>query len=329
MSVESFEKEPIRIFIGSSAKNLIEEKVLCYTLKKYTTSPLDIYIIDGQNGSAKSLLTGELKTLPPDIVGRIPGATAFSLARWAIPQWCDYRGKALYCDSDQIALADVAELWNFELEGSACAAVPVKQAKCYKHYLDQVLRNFLLSDDEHYLASVMLFDCEQALVWNLESLIKFIDQKKFSFPNLMFLSAPFRRYFNITVKALPSEWNHLDIVDAESKIVHFTDLTSQPWRFHHHSISDVWEQYFLETIDRGELTIAEVQAAGRAGYISVRVKSLPLLPSTVRVPINQIWRFWGASIFRGARFLSGRVKDLLSVGRKLRTQVKRLTSAHP
>ncbi|MGC1310054.1 MAG: glycosyltransferase [Phormidesmis sp.] len=336
MNTQTFEPESVRVFIGSSPRNLIEEKVFCYTLKKYTSSPLDIYIINGQNGSATRLLTGEVKTLPPGIIERIPGATAFSMARWAIPQWCDYQGKAIYCDSDQIALADITELWDFDLKGNMCAAVPVKQAKVYKHYTDQVLQRFLTSEDDHYLASVMLFDCEQASDWSLKSLIELMDQKQFTLPELMFLSAPLRRYFDIVITALPREWNHLDVVDADSKIVHFTDLTSQPWKFHHNAVSDLWEHFFLATLSDGALSVDEVKAARKAGYISQRIQSLAVMPHRMQGPVNRLWRGWSAATFLSIKFFSDRIQALTSparsaarsVARRLRSQVKRLTNAH-
>ncbi|MBW4441669.1 MAG: hypothetical protein KME10_10620 [Plectolyngbya sp. WJT66-NPBG17] len=45
--------EPIRIFIGSSPRNLIEEQVFCHTLLKHASQPLEIYSIDGLTGSAQ------------------------------------------------------------------------------------------------------------------------------------------------------------------------------------------------------------------------------------------------------------------------------------
>jgi lipopolysaccharide biosynthesis glycosyltransferase len=171
--------QPIKIFIGSSPQNIIEEKVFRYTLQKYTVSPIEIHIINGKAGSVKNIGTGEMKELPTHLIHRIKGATAFSLARWAIPQWCGYQGKAIYCDSDQIALSDISALWNYDLCGSALAAVPIKKATCFKHYRDNFLKFYLKSDDDFHLASVMLFDCEKAS-WSFESLINLLDEGKFS-----------------------------------------------------------------------------------------------------------------------------------------------------
>lgn len=303
--------ESIRIFIGSSPKNLVEEAVFRYTLLKNTSTPLEIYVIDGSTGSAKNLNTGEVKELPSEIRDRIPGATAFSMARWAIPQWCHHQGRAIYCDSDQIAIADIAALWNYDLSESPIAAVPVKQAKCYKHYVEDSMRQFLQTEEVFYLASVLLLDCSK-VQWSLNELVDLIDCSAFSLPNLMYLGEQFRTYYDISIQPLPSEWNHLDYRDANSKIVHFTDLTSQPWKFHHNPISDTWEQLFLAALDEKALTPAEIDTAYQNGWIINRIKLLAQMPKAIRRPINWIWRTGGAVMFKTNALINRQARQLKS-----------------
>jgi lipopolysaccharide biosynthesis glycosyltransferase len=295
--MNSTTSEPIRIFIGSSPKNIVEEKVFRYTLQKYTNAAIEVYAIDGQTGTATQVETGEVKELPKNVIGRIKGATAFSLARWAIPQWCNYQGRAIYCDSDQVTLTDISELWNFDLSGSPFAAVPVKQAKCHRHYVQHFLKDYLKPDNEYYLASVMLIDCEKTSVWNLETLVELLDQKQFSMSDLMYLGKGFREHFQFEVKPLPCEWNHLDYVDASSKIVHFTDLTRQPWRFHHHPIAEFWEQIFLESIRQGFLDKQDVIMACDQGWVTQRIKALALLDKPLPMFLSRLWRQWSLLLF--------------------------------
>jgi lipopolysaccharide biosynthesis glycosyltransferase len=309
---------PIRIFIGSSPKNTIEESVFRYTLQKYTPGPIEIYVMDGQAGTATRLDTGEVQQLPLDVIGRIKGATAFSLARWAIPQWCNYQGKAIYCDSDQIILTDLAELWHYDFGDATLAAVSVRQAKSNPHYIKHFLRDFLQTNDECYLASVMLIDCEKAACWSLESLVDLLDRDVFSLPELMYLRSRFRDHFQLKVNHLPCVWNHLDYVDADSRIVHFTDLTSQPWLFHHNPTSDLWEQIFLEAVEQGWLTQAEITDAYNQGWISQRIKTLPFLEKDVRQPINLLWRSGNAFLFMIGQFFVDQFKLLRKVAYKLR-----------
>lgn len=317
--------EPIRIFIGSSVNNLIEQKVYCYTLKQHTQHPIDFNIIDGLNGCVTNLTTGEVKQLPADISQHIPGATAFSLARWAIPEWCDYQGKAIYCDSDQIAMDDIAELWNFDLEDSFCALVPIKAAKCHPHYVRHFLQDYLKAEDTYHLSSVVLMDCEKASAWSLDKLVRLIEDNAFTLEDLMQLTAPFRNYFNISLKTLPSEWNHLDIVCPDSKIVHFTNLSTQPWRYHHNVVSELWDSLFLEAYDKGEITRADIVQANKLGRLTVRHKVTSSLDKSVRGFVNRLWRVPVGAIVLFFRFF---IELFLDIYKGSRAQARKLVKGY-
>lgn len=318
--------EPIKVFIGSSIKNVVEQKVYAYTLKNHTNHPIDFNIIDGLNGSVTNLATGDVKALPSELTQYIPGSTAFTLARWAIPEWCNYQGKAIYCDSDQLSMSDIAELWNFDLEGSIIAAVPVKKVKCYPHYVRHYLRDYFASSDEHYFASVMLLDCEKASIWSLESLLKLIEAKQFSLTDLMALSGPFRAYFDIEIKTLPSEWNHLDVIDSDSKIVHFTNLSTQPWRFHHNAISELWDNLFFEAYDKGEVLRSDIVRARKLGRLTERHKVVSDLPKPIRPLVNRLWRVPIGAVVLFFRFFKEAIEEVIP---KVRSRVKRLIIAQP
>lgn len=318
--------DPIRIFIGSSPKNTIEEAVFRYTLQKHTSSAIEIHVINGQAGTETNLTTGEVKALPPNLINRIPGATAFSLGRWAIPEWCGYRGKAIYCDSDQVLLADLAELWNFDLSGCTVAAVPVKQAKSASAYIDSYLQTYLNVEDDYYLASVMLIDCEKA-AFSLRSLIDDMDRKAFSMSDLMYLGDPFRHYLNIEVKTLPSEWNHLDYVDETSKLVHFTNLDSQPWRFHHHPIAPFWEDIFLEAIAQNAISQETVKTAYANGWITARMKAIALQKQQYPESMNRLWRRWSRVRLAIAQFCRHQIKRVKFVISRMGTRSTSIENA--
>jgi lipopolysaccharide biosynthesis glycosyltransferase len=320
--------QPIRLFIGSSPKNSIEEKVFRYTLQKYTNSPIEINVIDGTTGSVTTMGTGSVKTLPTHLVNRIKGATAFSMARWAIPEWCGYQGRAIYCDSDQLALADLSTLWTSDLQGATLAIVPAKQAKSSRHFFKDFLKDYVNTEETYYLTSVMLMDCEKAAVWSLKSLVDSLDCQNFSLGDLMYVSSAFRDHFNLTVANLPSEWNHLDYVDRSSKIVHFSDLTTQPWRFHHHSLSSFWEAYYLEAVQTGFLTEAEILKAGQEHWITERTKALALMNRNLRWVINPIWRTWGTIAFLIQQFIHTQTKRVRSLPRKLSAGFNRMKGAY-
>ena len=46
-------------------------------------------------------------------------ATPFSGFRWAIPELCDFTGRAIYMDADVVVLCDIAELWSHPMNNNA------------------------------------------------------------------------------------------------------------------------------------------------------------------------------------------------------------------
>jgi dihydropteroate synthase len=46
-------------------------------------------------------------------------ATPFSGFRWALPELCDFKGRAIYMDADVVVLCDIAELWSHPMNDEA------------------------------------------------------------------------------------------------------------------------------------------------------------------------------------------------------------------
>jgi hypothetical protein len=104
----------IRLFIGTSSNgedNYIEA-VYEYTLRKNCTDDLDIVWMR-QTHDQESYWHGfQTKKWP----------TPFSGYRWAIPEYCNFEGRAIYTDVDMINFRDIKELWETPLDGKPIAA---------------------------------------------------------------------------------------------------------------------------------------------------------------------------------------------------------------
>ncbi len=271
-------RTPIRIFIGSSAKNFIEERVLIFSLHKCTKWPLEIKIFDGVRGTVKNENGSHEEMLRAAEHFHLNRATAFSLCRFTIPYLCNYQSRAIYLDSDQIVLQDILELWNYKLDtGSAIAAVPDKTK----------------TTEDGYLSSVMLMDCQKLAGWNPQEIIESLEEEKFFYKDMMWMKSGFRKKFDFSVQELPDIWNHLDVVKQDSKIIHFTDLSRQPWRFHHHCFGFFWEKFYLEAVRKGFLSSKELTSACEQGFILKRIAFIPKMHPIVRPLMNGIWRIWG------------------------------------
>src|SRR6056300_510706 len=101
----------IRIFVGTSQfkDDSAAEKVLEYTLRKNCKSPIEIIFMRNTKD-------------PNNFFGNFEDKdwwTPFSYLRWAIPEYCEFQGRAIYMDVDQINFRDISYLFNMNLKGKA------------------------------------------------------------------------------------------------------------------------------------------------------------------------------------------------------------------
>ena len=99
--------EPIKLFIGTSSNgedNMIESAYE-YSLKHNTSRDLDIVWMQ-QTADKDSYWHGWNSK---------QWSTPFSGFRWGIPQYCNFKGRAIYTDCDMINLRDIADLWNVDI----------------------------------------------------------------------------------------------------------------------------------------------------------------------------------------------------------------------
>ena len=99
--------DAIKLFIGTSSNgedNMIEAAYE-YSLRKNTKHELDIVWMQ-QTASKNSYWHGWNSKM---------WSTPFSGFRWGIPQYCKFRGRAIYTDCDMINLRDIADLWELDI----------------------------------------------------------------------------------------------------------------------------------------------------------------------------------------------------------------------
>ena len=172
---------PVRIFLGTEPAQHRAERIFVWSVEQ-VRDPARRYEIH------------LMKRLPRF---RDRGwTTGFTNYRYAIPHFCEGRGRALYNDVDQIYLDDPARLFDAPLgEAGFLAVAP---------------------DDP----SVMLLDCARmADVWTLERARR--EGKKQ-------LIARARGHWG----ALDAAWNVRDddVPEGDERCLHFTTLHTQPWR---------------------------------------------------------------------------------------------------
>ena len=89
----------IPIFIGFDSREAIDYSVLSNSIVRHSSSPISITPIKLSN----LIFYKETHT---------DGSTEFSYSRFLVPYLMDYKGWAIYMDSDMLCLSDITELWN-------------------------------------------------------------------------------------------------------------------------------------------------------------------------------------------------------------------------
>ena len=175
-------------------------------------------------------------------------ATPFSPLRWGIPHACNYVGKAIYCDCDQIFLADVADLWNQEIPGGAALLMASDGASC-----------------------VMLMDCQR-----MRQILPTYDRLRGEAGLYRHVRGEIARHSRV----FSGDWNcrdgkgHSTIYDGDVKLLHYTMIPTQPnhkyararlasegkahWHpgpdapHPMHEVPALFDQVYQEAVDAGE-----------------------------------------------------------------------------
>lgn len=192
----------VRVFVGCDPNNcdLESQAVIEHSLRKHASLPVEItwmqlsrepgspFFSDGPRGWQTGAWT-----------------TPFSGFRWAVPELCGFEGRAIYCDSDVIFLADVAELWEQEFETRK-----VVMAK---------------GGTAAWRFCVSLWDCARAAAW-----VKGLGQLRSQAGAHAEMMARFKGA--AFVQPFAGQWNYCDNEDfgplSEAKALHYTSIDTQP-----------------------------------------------------------------------------------------------------
>jgi lipopolysaccharide biosynthesis glycosyltransferase len=197
----------LRIFVGVDLKvEPVAYLAFCQSVMEKSTIPV-------------SFAPLALNLLPDYKETHVDGSNAFIYSRFLVPYLCDYKGYALFCDSDMIVRDDVAKLVNLIND-------PSKAVWVVKHdYKTKSPIKYLGAKNEDYprknWSSVMLFNCGAWRNKDLtpEYIMKATGKQLHRFEWLK----------DELIGELPIEWNWLADeyeYNPDAKLVHFTLGTS-------------------------------------------------------------------------------------------------------
>jgi lipopolysaccharide biosynthesis glycosyltransferase len=137
----------IPIFIGYDNKVKIAYHVLAESILRNSSTPVTISPIN--LGNLKNIYTRKQDLL---------ASTEFSFSRFLVPYLMNYKGWAIFMDSDMVMLSDITELWNLRNEKYALQV-------CKHDYTPNSKNKFLGNNQTIYAkknwSSLMLMDCSK------------------------------------------------------------------------------------------------------------------------------------------------------------------------
>jgi lipopolysaccharide biosynthesis glycosyltransferase len=237
--------DPVRVFIGSGEASVLERKTMIYSLRKNSRRELDIWVFNGTHNAIER--NNDPPVLAPmSLRVKYRNVTEFSLYRYLIPQLCGHRGRAIWVDSDMICLGDIGELFDLPMHG--CDFLSIK------------------AYDGQWGPSVMLIDCNRCR-FDLELICDEIDAGKYTYSEFTRFSERFLAHHPYKIGVLDPNWNSFDHVDERTKLIHYTNLFTQPWKFPGHKHGALWHEYLLGAMSAGLVTNEDIDTAILRAYV--------------------------------------------------------------
>lgn len=215
--------EPIKIFIGQEPYQWLAAEVLRFSIQRRTKVPLEIQ---------------ELNQLPIKLNFKVVKSSAF--CRFFIPEACNYEGKAIYLDADILVLDNIQKLYELPLQGKGALARPVHE-----------------ESQSGYYTSVMLLDCAHLKNWNVKLWSGLVNVQSSLYHDTIW-GMPKGLNGN-DFGDLPREWNELDDADSNTKIIHFTNIQTNPWKKAGHPHAKLFLKELKAAIDAEEIPIDAIE----------------------------------------------------------------------
>lgn len=266
---------PVRVFIGSGEASRLERKTLIYSIYKNTSRPIDLYVFNGTHNAVEhNDEPPVLAPLPLEIKYR--NVTEFSLYRYLIPQLCGHEGKAIHLDSDMICLGDIGELFDTPMEGHDLLA-----KRAY--------------GENTWGTSVSLFNC-QTCRFDLEEIFQEIKDGKYTYTEFSQFAPAYQTHHPLSLGELDPQWNVFDFHDDQTRLIHYTDLFRQPWKYPGHPYSALWFEYFKEAQQAGFVTDEDIELSVMRAYVRTDIRNgdapvvTPSLPAKIKRKLKAMVR---------------------------------------
>lgn len=228
-------ESPVRIYVGSQDAQLLPVKVLEFSIRQNTGAEVEVF----------PLHEAQVE-FPTPRHSRNRPRTPFSFQRFYIPALRGYQGRAIYLDSDMQVFHDILDLWNLPFDGADLLAAREPGDSGRKPQF-----------------SVMLLNCSE-LQWRLPEIVTALDRGELTYETLMYDMAVARKVH----AAIDPAWNSLErYVEGETRLLHYTDMPTQPWVSLENRYGFLWVRDLLRAVASGFISREYVAQHVRQGFV--------------------------------------------------------------
>lgn len=234
----------IRVYVGADRSQQLAIAVLEYSIRRHTTAPVHVVpMVDLPVPVPRDPRNGQ--------------RTGFSFSRFCIPKLAGYQGRAIYLDADMIVFRDIRELWNLPFDGGKI--VIQREVK----FEEKTIAKAGAPARRRKQCAVMLLDCG-ALDWDVEAIVADMDAGRYGYEELMYELCVLPE--EKVCYGIPFEWNSLEHWDAQTRLLHYTDVNSQPWTHCGNPHGQLWLDEVRRMLGDGALTWDQVRHEIESGY---------------------------------------------------------------
>lgn len=258
----------VQVYVGADKTQHLAVSVLEHSIGRFSSLPVEVH---------------EMLDLPVQepIDPRQGQRTGFSYSRFCVPKLAGYQGKAIYLDPDMLVFGDIAELWNLPFEG---AKVIIQEEVKFQ---EKTTNKEGAPKKRAKQCSVMIIDCER-VDWDIENIVEAFDNCQYTYEDLMYDLCILEE--NDIKFGVPFEWNSLEHFDKDTRLIHYTDVYTQPWTSHKNKNGYLWFNEVRLMLRNGGLCSSDLGRGIDLGYFRPSlmrdIKYGHLVPKTLQ-PIFQ------------------------------------------
>jgi hypothetical protein len=204
------------VFIHTNDKQILGALVGMYSMKKasHCADAFDVKLIRLEETPHLMKRQGqEYLRKGKNAVWLNEDLQSFSPLRKMVPQLMGFSGRAVVTDPDVFAIGDIYNLLTMDMGGKAIMCRNVSDG--YKG-----------NGNSFFASSVMLLDCSRLAHWCWDEEIDQMFEGKLDYGPWIGLKTENPE----TIGEIGEEWNSFDKLTTDTKLLHTTERSTQPWR---------------------------------------------------------------------------------------------------